>query len=570
MTIELEDGREGCVKYEEITRQSNIRRGNLDRLIGRRMGFIPGEEREDGKLTLSGRAFEEIEYRRIYDDFYEKRRNVYPGKLVSVTTDGKLAFYQLAQGVTGALHVSAFSLCRVYSFRDIELPKQLTVAVSGIDSRGWLSLSSKPAFGDFEDSVEKLGLAEGATTEGMVSNIMADGAAAIMLAPNLMVLTDACCRVHPGDRVRLRVRRIDSELHRVKTQMLELIEEAAVQFDYQAWVRMPEELEAYIDIQRFDERIRLNRPQTTKAAAPRVEQEAPDFSVTATRSPFSTYRNERIVREQHKPSRVQDIYFEARMGYLSEKHMKVANAVEALKYASAWQIRRYLYLKDKLLISERELKSVVDRLVKHDIIAVLRFQSDEGSLLTRVLHPSINYRAFSGKNARNFSPKDFMESEARNIKMRLAANQLLIGMMRSATAEHEVDTHPFLRSEETDVRVRPRHMLEQEGKTRYLEAVRKGWENEFLDKLGRYEALLGRVGEDAGVVAVMEDSAQAEDMAARVGALKLSFPVWLTDDLSCLPEPVLKEIPAAQVFGDVPAAAKALLNRIRQKIEDRV
>jgi len=567
--VELEDGRQGCAEFDEITRQTNIRRDGVERMIGWRMGFLVGQTREDGRLMLSGRAFEEREYRKIADGFESRTRNIYQGRLVSVTADGKLAFYKLAQGVTGALHVSAFSLCRVYSFREIDLPRMLTVAVSGIDARGWLSLSAKPAFGDFEESVKRLGLTENVNVDGLVSGIMADGAAAVMLAPNLTLLTDASVRVNPGDWVQLRVRRVDFEQHRVKAQMLERLEGRARRFDYQAWVRPAEVLEAYVDLQRFDERVRLNRVQTVKEAVRDTEAELPDFSVAASRSPFSTYRNERIVREAHHSSRVQDIYFEARMGYLGEKHMKVASAVEALKYSSAWQIRRFLYLTEKMNVTERELKSIIDRLVKHDVIAVLRFQSDEGSLLTRVLHPSINFRAFCGKNPRNFGPKDFIESDASGVKTRLAANQLLIGLLHSVHGVQQPDTHPFLRCEETDVRVRPRHMITYDGKIRYLEAVRRGWEDEFLEKIRRYELLLGRVREDAGVIVVMEDSEQASAMAGRISEMRLSIPVWLTDDLSCLPEPVLTEVPAASVLGDVPAAAKALIQKIRQKIEDR-
>lgn len=568
--VELEDGRQGRAEFSEITRQTNLKREGLERMVGWRMGFMPGETGEDGCLILSGRAFEESEYQRIRDDFEQKRRNIYPGRLVSITADGKLAFYKLAQGVTGALHVSAFSLCRVYSFRDIELPKQLMVAVSGIDGRGWLSLSAKPAFGDFEYAVRRLELAENMTVDGLVSGIMADGAAAIMLAPNLTVLTDAACRVYPGDWVRLRVRRIDHEQHRVKVQMLERTEDRGRRFGYQAWVREAGELEAYTDLQQFDERVRLHKPQNARQEEPEEEAAAPDFSVAASRSPFSTYRNERIVREAHQPSRVQDIYFEARMGYLSDKHMKTAAAIEALKYSSAWQVRRFLYLTENLSVSERELKNIIDRLVKHDVVGVLRFQSDEGSLLTRVLYPSINYRAFVGRNPRNFGPKDFMESDAAGVKTRLAANQLLIGLLHAAESAPQVDTHPFLKLEENDIRIRPRHMLTTDGRVRYLEAVRKGGEENFLEKLRRYETVLGRTKEDAGVVAVMEDGAQAEAMAARVSEMRLSIPVWLTDDLNCLPDPALTEIQAASVLTDVPAAAKAILQKIRQKIEERV
>lgn len=569
LLIELEDGRSGYVPLEEISRQNHLRSEGLERMIGWRLGFISGETQQDGRVVLSGRAFEENEYRRISEGYTQKERNVYQGKLVSLTADGKLAFYRLAQGVTGALHVSAFCLCRIYSFREIDLPRQLTVAISGIDSKGWLSLSAKPAFGDFEYSADRLGLKESDTVEGMVSNIMADGAAAIILAPNLTVLTDVSSRVYPGDWVKLRIRRIDRELHRIKAQMLERAENRSGQFDYQQWVMAPETLEAYIDLQAFDEKIRLRRP----AAKPVVrvpEEDDIDFSVAASRSPFSTYQNERIVREAQHPSRIQDIYFEARMGYLGDKHMKVAAAVEELKYSSAWQVRRYLYLTEKIAISERELKGVIDRLVKHDIITVLRFRSDEGTLLTRVLHPSINFKAFVGRNPRNFGPKDFIESEASSVKMRLAANQLLIGLMHGSENAEDVETHPFLRCDEVNVRIRPRHQLKIGGRVRYLESVRIGWEEEFFEKLKRYEILLNRTKEDAGVMAVMEDSTQAEVVAARVSEMRLSIPVWLTDDLNCLPEPVFTEIPAASALGDISSAAKVLLQRVRQKIEDRI
>lgn len=565
LQIELEDGRSGSVPFEEITRQTNLRSEGLERMIGWKMGFVEREESSETPI-LSGRAFEEREYLRIRDDFAQMKRNVYSGRLVSVTSDGKLAFYKLAQGVTGALHVSAFCLCRIYSFREIELPRELTVVISGIDSRGWISLSAKPAFGDFDDSVRRLELSDGANVIGKVSGIMADGAASIMLAPNLTLLTDVTCRVYPGDSVRLRIRRIDHELHRIKAQMLERLEGETSRFRYEAWNRPAESMDAYIDLQAFDERIRLNRPHAEKPIQQESDLAEPDFTISAARSPFSTYQNEHIIRDTHRPARVQDIYFEARMGYLGEKHMKVAAAVEALKYSSAWQVRRYLFLQEKLILSERELKNLIDRLVKHDIIGVLRFHSDEGTLLTRVLHPSINYRAFCGKNPRNFGPKDFIENRASSVKMRLASNQLLIGLLHSAQGVEQVDTHPFLKDDDAPARIRPRHMLVFENGVRYLEAIRKGWEDEFIEKLGRYDMMPTDSKQKIGVIAVLEDKIQAEALSGRISEMHLSIPVWLTDDLSCLPEPVLTEIPASVRDGF--PSAKAFLQRIRQKIED--
>jgi len=570
LTVTLDSGERGLVDFSEISRQENTRLEHLNRMIGRHMGFMPGKTDAEGRIALSARAYEEQEYRRICDAFHSQTRNIYTGTLISVTADGKLAFFRIAQGVTGALHVSSFCLSRVYSFRDVELPRQLTVAVIGVNNRGWLNLSAKPAFGDFEYSLNQLSLSEGETACGIVAHITADGAAAIMLAPNLTVLTDACCRVYPGDWVRVRIRRIDRVQHKVKAQMLERTEPVGRRFDYTAWNQSADLLDAYIDQTAFDERIRLQRPAPSSAALPdEAAAISLDFSVSASRSPFSTYRNEQIIREPHRPSRIQDICFESRMGYLSEKHIRVADAIEALKYSSSWQLRRYLYLKDQLTLSERELKNVIDRLIKHDVVGVLRFRSDEGSLLTRVLHPSLNYRALCGRNPRNFGPRDFAETDASGVKTRLASNQLLIGLMHGWNGIEELETHPFLLDQDSDVRVRPRHTLLREGRKYYLEAVRQGWEDEFVRKLRRYETLFGKKREAAEVLVVLESASQVQPMAERISELRLSFPVSLTDDLSCLPQPSFTPVAAASsLTGDVSSAAKALLQRIRQKIED--
>lgn len=568
LTVVLDGGKHGVVDFNEISRQDNVRLETLDRMIGRRMGFMSDGIDPEGRIRLSGRAYEDREYRRVCDAFRTHVRNVYTGKLISVTADGKLAFYRLAQGVVGALHVSSFSLSRVYSFRDINLPRYLTVVVSNIDSRGWLNLSAKPAFGDFEHSIDRLNLADGHIVSGIVSGITMDGAAAIMLAPNLTVLADAGRRVYPGDWVNVRIRRIDHEQHKVKAQLLDRPTAPDRRFDYESWNRPAAELPSYVDLHAFDERIRLNRgAQPAKQAAPDPVETTMDFSVSATRSPFSTFPNERIARETHNAARVQEIYFESRMGYLGEKHLLVAGAIEALKYSSSWQLRRFLYLRDHTLFSERELKSVIDRLIKHDIVGVLRFHSDEGSLLTRVLHPSLNYRALCGKNPCDFSLQDFMESSASRIKMRLAANQLLVGLMNTWEDVSELDTHPFLFSRETNLRLRPRHTLIHDGKRYYLESVRRGMEADLLSKLQRYASFPMADDRPFELLIVAEDAGQFPALVEQIAALRLSFPVQLIDDLSCLPEPTLTPVPNAPISDETVGVARTLLQRLKQRIE---
>lgn len=539
LSVELENGQHGKVEYGEISRQGMAGRDQTERLLGRKMGFLVTGTLENGQISLSGRAFEEREYARICEDFREKRRSVYRARLISVTQDGKLAFFRLAQGVNGAMHVSQFSLCRIYSFFEIDLPAEMTVVVTGIDARGRLSISGKPAFGDFDRSMERLDIREGKEIAGMITGLMNDGAASVMLAPNLSVLADVSCRVAPGDSVMLRCRRIDREYRRVKVQMLRRLEGAAQRFPYAAWVRPAEELPLWLDAGEFEQSIRPSKPKTEQRPVRAAVPEEIDFRVSASRSPFAIYPGEKIICPEHPPARQQDIIFEQKMGYLSDRHMKVAGVVDAFGYASAWQIRRYLYLAYGLLLSERELKNAVDRLVKHDILGVLRFQSDEGTLLTRVLYPSVNYRAFTGHNPHSSGPRG-LENEALQVKRQMAANQLLIGLMRTWPGEVAVDTHPFLRTGNGDVHVRPRIRLALEDRVYFLEAVRRGCEDEMAEKLLRYNVLL----EDgiSGVIITAEDEEQRMAMVELTGRIKPGFPVWVTDDLNCLPKTGLTEI----------------------------
>ena len=542
LLVRLNDGGYGVVPPQEIRRQQSARPESPNHIIGRNMHFLCTDAPADGPVLLSARAYEEQVYQKICSDFHAGLKNVYPARLTSVTPDGKLAFYRLAQGVSGALHVSALCLARVHSFREINVPRQLTVAVSSIDSRGFISLSSKPAFGDFSASVRRLALTEGCTAEGVVSSLLSDGAVSVMLAPNLVILADARFSLRPGEAVRLRIRRIDHEQRRIRALLTDRIESPAPAFPYECWSVPADELPAWIDLAEFD---RLLRPVRPSPPEPREPGPAPviEYSVTATRSPFSSYANERIVREARRNSRLQDITFEARMGYLNERHLKTAQTIESLKYSSAWQVRRFLHLRHGLALSDRELKGIIDRLVKHDIIAVLRFQSDEGSLLTRVLHPSINYHAFCGERARAFAPRDFIEEDPVVIKTRLASNQLLIALLHSHPGIELLDTHPFLSCEETGARVRPRHIVAQGSQTRCLEAVRASRMEEFREKLLRYEQLWTGQKADTGVIVSVEDHSLVAPTALLIGEMHLSYPVWLTDDLGCLPEPTFICVP---------------------------
>ena len=68
------------------------------------------------------------------------------------------------------------------------------------------------------------------------------------------------------------------------------------------------------------------------------------------------------------------------------------------------------------------------------------------------------------------------------------------------------------------------------------------------------------IDRDAEIVIVAEDAEMVGAMARWIGDMRLNISVWMTEDLKCLPEPVLSE---------VPSAPKSLLQRIKSKLEER-
>ena len=111
--------------------------------------------------VYSARLYEEAEYAKIRSAFEEGVRNTYTASFKCITASGKIALYELAQGVVGGIYGKHFSLNRIQSFYDITLPETLPVTILGFDEDK-ITLSSVAGFLGFRDSIETLGLeAEG-------------------------------------------------------------------------------------------------------------------------------------------------------------------------------------------------------------------------------------------------------------------------------------------------------------------------------------------------------------------------------------------------------------------------
>lgn len=563
LTVQLNNGETGVVAADEIGRRAATETTNYAWMQGRCFGFIAGEVDGEGRRILSGKAYENGLYEEIVRAFQAKERNVYTARLASVTRDGKLAFYTLAQGVNASLTVSDFAFTRIRSFQDVALPREMTVAIKDVDKLGRLRIYGKLAFGDFASSVDRLSLDVGSEVEGLVTGVaQTTGEAIVSLAPNLTVLTD---RAPMDSWVRLRITRLHREDRRLKGEIIGDCGDAYRHFAFDRWCVGAGEYPAYVDVDDFEGRIGPRKVEPAAPAAAAPEETELSYELHATMSPFSLRDNEVAVRTPLNGGTAKRILFESQHGYLNENHLMVARAVNDLKYTTSWQVQRYLHLKHGVVLSERSLWSILNRLIKLDILHTLRLGLNGQFSSLRILYPGAQlYSVYTGSMRYLPTYAYSAEPDPALVKCHLSANQLLLGVMRSRSDIHEIENRVYI-VDDGGTRIRPRHRLTTEdGEAIYIESARGNWQEDMLGKLGRYETHFKSTGERARVIITLEDAGAVEAFAGQVAELRLGFEVDVTSDLQCLPEPVLRTIPAHAREG----REGGLFSRIRSFFEE--
>ena len=404
--------------------------------------------------------------------------------------------------------------------------------VREIDAQGRLVLTARPAFGTFKDAVDRLSLAPGKVVSGTVC-FHFPKALGVMLTPNIMTLADANEFPLAGSRVQVEILRVDTETHKIRSRLIGPVNELPMR--HADWI--VDLTEAWTDLTDFSEQVEVKKP-VAEDTVPKAPPEPPSFRLDAERSPFSTYPSETIVCETLDPVAPQTVYRQTRSAHADDRLYAIAQAIEELRYSTAWQLQRYLYLRKGLLVERSKLGPLLDRLCALDVIAALRFSSGGVECKFKTYHPSRNYHCLMERNPRNFSEADLAEENAARVKARLAANQLLLGMMNESRGALEPDTHPYLFDRVSGVRVRPKHAFQCGGSYCLLDAFRKNDLDDCEKKLSRYARYFeANPQENLQLCLVVEDT-QTDAFAAIVEKANLPFPVLLTTDLACLPEPI--------------------------------
>ena len=560
LTVQLNNGETGVVAADEISRRETTEASNYAWMLGRCFGFIAGEVDGEGRRILSGKAYENQLYKEIVRAFQAKERNVYTARLASTTRDGKLAFYTLAQGVNASVAVNDFAFTRVRSFQDVVLPREMTVAIKEIDKLGRLRIYTKLAFGDFASSADRLSLDVGSEVEGLVTGkAQTTGEAIVSLAPNLTVLTD---RAPMDSWVRVRITRLNREDRRLKGEIIGDCGEAYRHFAFERWCVGADEYPAYVDPADFERRIGPRKVEGVAPAPAATEEIELSYELSATLSPFALRENEVALRTPLNGGTAKRILFESQQGYLNANHLMVARAVNDLKYTTSWQVQRYLHLKHGVVLGVHSLWSILNRLIKLDILHTLRLGLDGHFSSLRILYPGAQmYSIYTGSMRYLPTCAYSAEPDPALVKCHLSANQLLLGVMHSRSDVHEIENRVFI-NDDDGTRIRPRHKITlEDGEAIYIESARSNWLKDMLGKLGRYDAHFKGSGERARVIITLEDAEGVEAFARQVAELRLGYEVGVTSDLQCLPEPILRTIPAHAREG-------GLFSRIRSFFEE--
>lgn len=530
----LETDEEAYIPADEISRHPGT---NPHRLIGQLIHVAALEDTHEGLPIYSAKVVQDEEYENIRSAFEQGKRNTYTGVFKGMDKTGKLALYEIAEGVWGAIHIKNFGLARLPDFMNVKLPETLPVNILAM-GEGKVNLSSVPTFGSFAENVRSLGLVKGSIVEGIAIDPLPNNRGiSVILSPNCYSVLPWCPE---GKTVSLRITDIDYEHNRVKAVYAKEAREGAL-LDVRPFIRP---LEAdWIDVQAFVEANkfkRIERPMADETSSETADAESadrknsdPSFDLSAASdSPLRIFEGETIVIDRsisHRP-----LEEGLTRGLLTAKHRELAEAVDELKYCTAFLLEHYLHLTGRSWGSKMALRKALDLLCRYHVLTRFRFSTGEKSSIYYVYSRGVNYRKFAGFFRSYMAHPPVDGDSSSNIKGRLACVQLLIGILHSCTNVTNHGPYRFPTSEEAPGKLTSSYRVETaEYGTCVLESCRRDYDEEMAQKLIKYSNRFRAIDDHPSVLITLEDAEHMEAFAQRIKGLELSCRVMLTHDTKC-------------------------------------
>jgi len=564
LIVELENGETGFVPASEASRLTLKPEALYRRILNHRLAFDPGAT-ENGYRILSARAFEEARLTEIRSALESKERNVYLGKFLTIDAGGRNAYYLIEQGISVSVACGSFAKMWIEDLRAFRLPTCLPLVITKCCENGYIYAAASPAFGDFADNIQRLAIQPGTVLTGTAA-ASSNGKTIVNLAPNLL-LRVISTGVKAGTAVTVHIDDVDTDSCHLKGTLVDTSANVP-SMHFEEYCKRIQDMPTYIEMEEFNLRIGL-RNKASFAAAPQKPEE-PDYGINTDISPFRTCSGETVSRSFAGRFNPNTVLFENQCGYLNADTLLVAKAVNSLHYSTIYQIERYLHLTSGFTTTRPKLQNMLNRLEKLGIVNEMRLQDQVRKVNYRVFCPD-GIGCFQYTNeARTLLPYEYTaDLTPAFVKSHLAANQLLIGMLHQ-NPNGEVQDKPYLIgdiSQKERIRIRPKKQLNRNNAVFYLEGLRTGSEamEEFVDKLNRYKRYAMSTNNQFTVCVTVEADEELSSVAAQIEECQLPFPVQLTSDLHCLPDPVFQTIAAkdVEVKREKHSSLRTILRRLR-------
>lgn len=478
---------------------------------------------------------------RIKENFASGARNTYEGLLVSY--GDKTAYYKLSgTDVIGRVHVKDFSFNHI-SFNDFAPPARIPVVIKEIfDDK--ITLSTIPSFGSFGENIERFEISEGKQLVGFATKQVSFGIM-VMLAANLTTLIEAPSNI-VNSFVTVEVSSIIPSKNKIKARFLGVTTEQNPFADgFDAFIT-PHPLPDFIDVNAF---MVSNRPgrrtENTACESSEVEKEVepPSFEFDSTDSLFRTITEYTEVMNFDSVSmNNRSVAWGIETGDIDQELTDIAKTVDLMKFATSNHLKQYLFLTTRKTYSNSQIQRKLTKLVNYRILRRSWFSSPKD---TEKRTPYVYCRGSEFKRVSTYlshhSQIPQSQMPAIDVKGRLAANQLMIGLVRAfpgieliANYKHEETGPKYLFS---------RYVLRKsDGSAIYPGSVRNSAEDEehTLRKLERYNDIL--TDNDIVILTCENEQhlAHVEKLLATTRTCK--FSVRLITDLECYDVEKLTEL----------------------------
>ena len=208
-------------------------------------------------------------------------------------------------------------------------------------------------------------------------------------------------------------------------------------------------------------------------------------------SPFASYRgdNHKINRPKRTTTK-SEVDFLLEKGHIGDVEKMILLAINHLVFATSLQITTYLNKKG-YYIESKSVARKLTRLKEKSFIKQIEFVSENSTSSYKAYY--LGYHGIGLLRAldkKTYSQGYVSEIKTVKIKCLLASNQLLTQVMNKDT---EFSVSKIILNENIrNCIVRPQAILKCNDKSYLVEVVRKvdGWEEEFLNKLNRYENVI--------------------------------------------------------------------------------